>query len=297
MGLDVNLADRRYFEEFRLGVSRPSTEELCAFLSKNFRLPARASLAGLTQRLRVEGYGFRDHLERIFTDQALEPSRLHRVLADITARVTASLPEKPIDRCHGSLLFITTTYDTSLEDAFVAAGIDAFHTLFYNQSNDGQWQFTHRRHEVIDGKAKVSEATNLAAPVNPNKYEGLHNNRPVILKLPGEVTLERSRYAIAEDDFFGFAFKSLSELLPADLLGQIRDSRHLYLGYDLQSWTVRLIWHRLCENHTKKHDSYAVVFDKDPNRSFWNQNRIDIVDAKLDDYIEGLETYLLAQVQ
>ncbi len=121
----------------------------------------------------------------------------------------------------------------------------------------------------------------------------------MILKLPGEIGSELN-YAITEDDFFVFANKSLSELLPADLLGQINNSRHLYLGYDVQNWTLRLLLNRICENQSlqKKKGSYAVVFDQtnDPNTDFWGEQNITPAPANLEDYVAGLEEYVLNQM-
>jgi hypothetical protein len=191
------------------------------------------------------------------------------------------------------MLFVTTTYDLSLERAFADAGIAEYNTICYRQDDDGNWLFAHRQYK----EGKLVANVDLIAPNTPNEYKGLRNKAPVILKLPGEVTRE-SNFAITEDDFFTFAHKGLSELLPADLLGQINTSRHLYLGYDLQNWTLRLLWSRICENHRKREVSYAVVFDEneDPNAPFWREIKVNFATASLEDYVAGLEEYVLKEL-
>ncbi len=294
LGLDVNLSDRPYYDKWKPGIGLPSMGELYSYLSSSFDVvPAGGSLASLAQRLMNRG-AFPDEMERIFA-QPSRSTRLYRTLGQLTRKVTDKLPDVPADVCHSAMLFVTTTYDRALEQAFVEAGISEYHTIRYEQGFDGNWQFTHRRY--ADGKSTPIASVPLVAPHNPNTYGGLRGKWPVILKLPGEISNDESRYAITEDDFFAFAHKGLSDLLPADLLTQIQTCRHLYLGYDLQNWTLRLLWSRLCENQRVdfRKKSYAVVFDDkaDPNADFWRENNVTFAAAELDDYISGLEQYVL----
>ena len=295
LGLDVNLLNRPFYDSWKPGKGLPSAAELCSYLSGQLHFsPARHSLAGLAQQLRLSGRVLTDEFSPIF-GASNKSSKLYEVFANLTKKITDQLPEEAPDPCHCSLLFVTTTYDFALENAFMEAGIGDFNAVCYNQDDEGNWFFLHS----IYKDKKLLSNTPLVPPNAPNEYKGLRNKWPVILKLSGEVKSD-SAFAITEDDFFAFAHRGLSELLPADLLGQINTSRHLYLGYDLQSWTLRLLWNRICENQgqKKKESSYAVVFHErdDPNARFWHENGVGFATASLDDYVAGLEKYVRNQL-
>lgn len=293
LGLNVNLLNRPYYDSWKPGRGLPSTAELCAYLSsQNKIVPSGSSLANLAQLLRLRGKVLPDEFEPIFR-LSTKKSKLYEVLGKLTQKITLELPEEPLDPLHCSLLFVTTTYDSALESAFTDAGIEEYHTICYGQGDEGRWFFTHKQYKA----GKLVANVPLIAPNTPNEYKGLTNKAPIILKLPGEATLD-SKFAITEDDFFTFANEELSELLPADLLGQIQSSRHLYVGYDLQNWSLRLLWSRICENHRKREVSYAVVFDEneDPNAPFWREIKVKFATASLEDYVAGLEEYVLKEL-
>lgn len=307
LGLEVNLLNRPYFDPWEPEKGLPSAAELCAYLSRLLKInPPRDSLARLATQLKLNGENPSQTFRAVFKNMD-KPSKLHEVLGQITQKITAALPEEVTDPCHCSILFVTTTYDFALENAFRKAGIIEFDTITYAKNQDDNWIFFHNRYRDNPGEANhlnnPAEVTPLVEPHTPNKYEGLRNRSPVILKLPGEMPrdlLNDSGFAITEDDFFNFAHKELATLLPADLLGQINSSVHLYIGYDLQNWTLRLLWNRICENQSPKRrqGSSAVVSDseEDPNVAFWNEYKVNRVPASLDDYVAGLEEYILRRL-
>jgi CHAT domain/SIR2-like domain len=295
LGLNVNLLNRPYYDSWKPGRGLPSTAELCAYLStQNKIVPTSNSLASLAQLLRLRGKVLPDEFTPIFETSA-KASKLYEVLGKLTQKITEQLPDEALDPCHCSMLFVTTTYDFALERAFADAGIAEYNSVCYGQGGEGRWFFTHRQYK----EGKLVANIPLIVPNTPNEYKGLRNKAPVILKLPGEVTLD-SNFAITEDDFFTFANEELSELLPADLIGQIKSSRHLYIGYDLQNWTLRLLQSRICANQdkAKKDASYAVVFDEneDPNAAFWREINVKFATAHLEDYVAGLEEYVLNEL-
>ena len=293
LGLDVNLLNRPFYAKWKKEYGLPGTVELCSYLSEKLGIiPPGNSLARLAKKLKFNSI-LPDEFGGLFNAPA-KPSKLYKLLGEVTKIITQKLPDEAEDPCHCALLFVTTTFDFALENAFKEAGVNEYHTVYYTQDDNGNQLFSHRH--FLEGKITT---TPLIAPNNPNEYKGLRNKYPVILKLQGEVKPD-SAFAITEDDFFAFAHRGLSEFLPADLMGQINTSRHLYLGYDLQDWTLRLLWNRLCENQSikKKESSYAVVFDEndDPNAPFWKENEVKFATAGLDDYVAGLEEYVLRQL-
>lgn len=313
LGLEVNLLNRPYYDPWEPGKGLPSAAELCSYLSSQLKIsPPKDSVAKLAKQLELNGIPPAPLLRQVFK-KLDKPTKLYEVLGQITQKVTETLPDTVIDPCHCSMLFVATTYDFALETAFQNAGISEYDTITYAKNEDDNWIFFHKRYKKklvkneenkLVEKIVLAESIPLVEPHTPNKYEGLRNKIPIILKLPGEVTddvMDDSGFAITEDDFFTFAHKELSALLPADLLGQINSSYHLYIGYDLQNWTLRLLWNRICENQSSKwrKGSYAVVGDEkeDPNVPFWDENNIkQRVAAGLDDYVAGLEEFVLKQL-
>ncbi len=297
IGLDVNLMNRPVYDSWQPKKVLPSANELCSFFSSAYKIsPPASSLAVLAKKLQLKGNVLSDTFAPTFKDST-KTSKLYQVIGSLTKKITEKLPEKPEDikdPLHCSLLFVTTTYDCLLEKSFEDAGIKQYHIVCYSRNETGNWIFNH---SFYDNGNFVKTA--LVPPNTPNEYTGLRNKYPVILKLSGEIKID-STFAITEDDFITFAHSNLSDLLPKDLLGQINTSRHLYLGYDLQNWTLRLLWNRICENQNrqKKESSYAVIFDdkNDPNADYWDEYKVKFAVANLEDYVAGLEEYVLKQL-
>ena len=292
LGLNVNTVGRPYYDLWEPRIGSPTTSELCSYLIRQLKLAQQdGSVAGLAQQLRMRQRNLRDEFRTIFKPTR-RTSSLYQVLASLTLKVTQKLQAEGPDVCHNGLLFVTTTYDEAIETAFGVVGINEYHTLCYGQDDEENWLFIHRHYR--DGKLQT--ATPLDAQNPPNTYLALNSKAPVILKLPGEVTGD-SGFAVTEDDFFVISRKDLSELIPANILTQLRKSRHLYMGYDIQNWPLRLLWNRICEGQSKKAkgDSYAVVFDEntDPSAPFWRDSGVTLAQASLEDYVAGLELAVL----
>lgn len=308
LGLNINAADRPLYDSWEPRMGVPTAGELCSYLGRQYNIPSPSnSLAELAQTLLVRNnLHLMDEFSPIFGTlmmQSQKIPKLYEILAKLTKIITNRLSSDGTDRTHKGLLFVTTTYDKVLEKAFVENDVKRYHLIRYERDLNGNCFFSHREYEVseVDGlKKSVQKKEVLLDSMNlPNEYTIWRDKYPVILKLPGEVS-EESEFAITEDDFFALASKPLSLLLPPDILTQIKDSRHLYLGYDLQSWTLRLLRNRICEGHSLhgKRGSYAVVFDEndDPNAVFWRESGIRFATAMLEDYVAGLEQDVLQQL-
>jgi hypothetical protein len=294
LGLNVNTVGRPAYERWRPEFGLPSADELCAYIAGELlKLPQQAgSLASLAQQL-GRNHNLRHEFRTIF-QPPVKVSSLYRFLGGLAKKVTDRLAQSA-DICHNGLLFVTTTYDNVLENAFAAAGLNEYHLLCYGQDENEHWLFTHRHYR----ERQLVATTPLDAANPPNTYLGLSSQAPVILKLPGEAGSEGG-FAVTEDDFIAISRRDLSELIPANILTQLQKSRHLYIGYDLQYWPLRLLWHRICEGQNKfaKRESYAVVFDKDldPNAPFWGGYGINFAIANLEDYVAGLEQLVLQKL-
>lgn len=288
IGLDVNLLNRPIYESWKPGKGLPTAAEICSFLNNTMKVsPPISSLAGLAKKLELKRIKTTALYVPIF-ESANNPSKLYEILSEITKRAPVPAETDPW-KC--SLIFVTTTYDCALEKAFQNAGINNYNIFCYSKSILGEGFFRYRQCE--NGTETLKEE--FIAPNNANQYL-MKNTYPVILKLPGEV-VDRSTFAITEDDFIDFSSKGINALLPSELLAQITISPHLYLGYDLQNWTLRMMWKRLCYNRNTdlNRESYALIFDEreDPNAQFWSEKNINFAAADLDDYVAGLEQEVL----
>lgn len=300
LGMNVNGVDRPYYESWEpnKGMGVPTAAEIISYLGRQHTITSPGiSLAGLAQQLHLRDKNLPDEFEPFFGSSRIKSqktSKLYRVLAQIVKKVTEKLTPDGTDRLHKGLLFVTTTYDNALEKAFGEAGINHYHLICYGRDDKGSCLFSHREYKAGSIEKVMLDSENM-----PNKYIAWRDSAPVILKLPGEVA-DDTDFAVTEDDFFVFASKPPAELIPADVLTQIKESRHLYLGYDLQNWTLRLLRSRICEGQAEKDKkgSYAVLFDEndDPNALFWKECEVSSAIATLEDYAAGLEQNVLHQL-
>jgi hypothetical protein len=301
LGLNVNAVDRSLYESSWMPENgAPTIAELNSYLSRihNINAPG-GTLASIAQQLSLQKKNLPDEFSYVFSP-GKAPSRmskLYEVLAQLAKKVTDRLDPDMKDEAFRGLLFVTTTYDKALEEAFIRNGIKRFHIICYGQGGDkNTWLYSHRQYE----EREVVKTTFLDDQNKPNEYTGWRDNAPIILKLPGEVGYDELQFAITEDDFFAFAKKLPHDLIPGSILAQIHGSRHLYLGYDMQNWTLRLLWDRICElqDGNNKKNSYAVVFDKDddPNAIFWDNSEVKFALATLEDYVAGLEQDVLKRL-
>lgn len=289
IGMDVNLLNRPVYDSWKPGKGLPTATEICSFLNNTMKVsPPIGSLAGLAKKLELKRIKTSALYVPIF-ESANNSSKLYEILSNITKGVP--LPSTKTNPWKCSIIFVTTTYDRALEKVFEKAGISDYNTFCYSKFVLGESFFCHRIYK--EGMEILKN--DLLAPNNANLYL-MKNNFPVILKLPGEI-VDRSTFAITEDDFIDFSAKGINALLPSELLAQITISPHLYLGYDLQNWTLRMMWERLCYNRNSdlNRESYALIFDEreDPNAQFWSEKNINFAVADLDDYVAGLEQEVL----
>jgi CHAT domain-containing protein len=285
LGLDVNLYGRQLIEDWKPGEVLPANLELCDYLRRTYNYPRTgAPLASLAQHLAIKE--LRGKLDReflkTFTAQANLPP-LYPRLAQIVAVSLKRLQESN-DPLRRQFLIVTTNYDDCFERAFSAQqDLKGYHVISYDLPG-GKFRHTC----VQNGKAQ-----DLGLITSPNEYRGLLKDFPVILKLPGEVESGAPNFAVTEDDFFALASQDLIAMLPSEVVGNLRASSQLYLGYSPHDWPFRALLYSIWQDRKPRYLSWAVVTDaNDENIAYWENCGVKIIIAPLEDYVRNLQQHL-----
>lgn len=252
--------------------------ELAAHLASRFDVPGDApELVRVSQYIAVmRGPGpLHDELHERFAVPAA-PKAVHRFFA--------SLP--PILRELGAphQLIVTTSYDLSLEQAFVDAG-EPFDVVVYIAAGRHRGKFCH---VSSDGDARVIEEANTYAA------ELSLNRRTVILRLHGQVDPRPERewesFVVTEDDYIDYlAREELTSVVPVSLVAKLRRSHFLFLGYVLRDWNLRVVLNRLWGDRSVSYRSWAVHEDPSPlEKAFWRQRDVALAEMPVEDYVEAL---------
>jgi hypothetical protein len=163
-------------------------------------------------------------LNKLFNAEYL-PNPLHKFFAQLPElmRTKGYYPPYP--------LIVTACFDRTLEQAFEDVGEPYDLVSFIMDQKGGK--FTH--------KPPHEDPRSIE---NPNEYQELSlKRRPVVLKLYGGIWED---YVITEDHFIDYlAHRNISELLPANLLEQLRRNHVWFIGYCPSYWNLRVILYRV----------------------------------------------------
>ena len=280
LGSGVNLGSG---EEGRTGDPQPGPflpdgTDVVAYLSECFDCPP----AGVREITRISQYvalmqgigPLYDELHAFF-DRDYEPGPVHRFLARTASELRArGTPQQ---------LIVSTNYDQTLERAFAEAEVD-FDVVSYIATGRNRGKFLH---VAADGSAAVVD--------RPNTYAGISTERPVILKIHGQVDRTPGRewesFVVSEDDYIDYlAQTDLASVVPVTIAARLRRSHYLFLGYPLQHWHLRVFIHRVWGQEKAGYRSWAIEARPDSlAREFWRQRGVDVFDLSLGPYVEELE--------
>jgi hypothetical protein len=279
LGAGVNLCGRPDGVGWEHGKYLPSGGELAEYLARTFGYPAEdvLDLVRVSQYVSIaSGSGpLYDELRALF-DADYPPTPLHEFLAALPA----VLREKGFPPRYQ--LIVTTNYDDVLERAFRAVG-EPFDLVSYVAEGEERGKFLHCSAE---GVVQLIE--------RPNEYRGLSlEQRTVILKIHGAIdraNADYDSYVITEDHYIDYLTRTdISNLIPATLAAKLRRSQFLFLGYSLRDWNLRVILHRIWGEQKLSYKSWAVQLNPDRlDREFWRKRDVDILDARLEDYVSAL---------
>jgi len=215
-----------------------------------------------------------------------QPSGIHRFFADLPARLEA------LGGVRRHQLVVTTNYDTALERAFSEAG-EPFDVAVYAASTG---RFVH---VPWHGTAEVI--------AEPNRYhafpigDDLELSRTLIVKMYGAVEARTPHvggddgFVITEDHYIDYLSGSpMEEIVPFQILGTLRSSHCLFMGYGIQHWDLRVFLKRIWGARIPA-TSWAVQESAGEfERVLWRECGVELVEQPLLDYTQALRARLSA---
>jgi DNA-binding SARP family transcriptional activator len=243
--------------------------ELANLLAARFELDAGGrGLAYVSQAIAARnGIGpLHDELH-LALDRDIDPAPLHAWLAGLPPLLRRrGLPQQ---------LIVSTGLDTGVERAFEAAG-EELDVVVYVAAGRDRGKFLHIS---PDGAATVVD--------EPNAYTGLAlDERSVLLKIHGHVdrggTRERESFAVCEDDHIDYLVGD-SGTAPVQLAARLRRSHLLFLGYDVDDWSLRVFLRRVWGGDRLAYRSWAVQRSV-IGGELWRERGAEVYDVSLEAY-------------
>ncbi len=268
------------------GAGLPGPAEVTAHLVKSFNCPPEHArdLAHVAEYVTLtNGIGpLYDELHAVYA-RDFEPRPVDRTLVSIAA----------LARTHGGprQLIVTTNFDNALERAFEQAGEEC-DVVTYVALGRNRGKFLHLG---ANGAATIVEV--------PNAYAGLSlESRTVILKIHGGIDMHPERqwesFVVSEDDHIDhLAQAAISVAVPVTIAARLRRSHFLFLGYPLQSWSLRVFLHRVWGRERVGYRSWAIGHALTAlEQELWRERGIESFDLQLDEYLRALEQRIATEL-
>jgi hypothetical protein len=297
LGSGANASERGNGEEQAGGGYPPDARELARELATQLGRRLNISseltdLAQVSQYMSVTAGPADLYLAlRRFLRTDCSPTPVHRFLAQLPSTLQKlGHPER-------YQLIMTTNYDDALERAFDEAE-EGYDLAVYMASGEHRGKFLH---VPFDGEPRPI--------LSPNEYmelpigDDLEVQRTVIMKIHGGVESPTRRYpwkenyVITEDDYIDYLSQNpIEKLVPNQILDKLRYSHHLFLGYTMRDWHLRVFLQRVW-GKGRLNRSWAIEPDPDIlEKEFWDEFGVDLYASPLVDYVTGLGQNLAAQV-
>lgn len=258
----------------------PANSELASHLAQKFNVPISGmlDLARVTQYVdAMWGWGpLYQELRSIFLKNYSLCALQH-----FFANLPKLLREKGYERPHQ--LIVTTNYDDMLEEAFRIAN-EPFDLVIFNANSPSQGKFLHF---LPDGELRVIE--------RPYEYSDLSLDvRTIILKLNGSISranANQDSFVITENHYLHFSTNG-SNFLPVTLRSILANSHLLFLGYSQRDWNQRVLLNNLFVGGVRRYASWCIGSASEFEAMLWMKQNVDIIDARLEDYIVQLSKEL-----
>jgi hypothetical protein len=269
--------------------SRPDASELAAALADRFGInqlrPGLPEIAQYVYMTKGRSDLYRALRELLKAD--CEPGPVHRFLA----RFPRTLEELGLEKRYQ--LIISTNFDRALEQAFEEE-MEPYDLAVYMASGPDEGKFVHFPFEGDPEPIDV-----------PNKYwrlplgDDLEVKRTLIVKIHGAVDGKvgdyswQRNYVITEDHYIDYLSKSpITQIIPTQVLGKLKESHCLFLGYPVCDWTLRVFLKRIWEGSL---DATSWAVDPDPDvlaEKLWTRSNVDLYAADPGVYVDLLRERL-----
>jgi SIR2-like domain/TIR domain len=267
----------------------PDADELAVYLAN--KLDSSSTPADLTQASQylsvANGPSDLYKMLRRALPPRCSPSSVHQFLAELPARMhRLGLPER-------HQLIVTTNYDDALERAFDEAE-EAYELAVYIASGPDKGGFVH---VPYDGEPQPVTTANEYRGFPINEYGEV--TRTVIMKIHGAADAARGvypwhdNYVITEDDYIEYlSDRPISKTVPWELLGKLKESHFLFLGYTMRDWNLRVFLKRIFGEQLQN-ISWAIQQKPDKLESrFWKRMGIDLFAISLESYLDELGSHV-----
>lgn len=265
----------------------PDAGELATYLASRLEVsPAETGLASVSQNLSVaKGPGDLYMALRRALPPRHEPGSVHRFLAGLPAALHA------LGASDRYQLIVTTNYDNALERAFDEAE-EGYDLAVYLARGRDKGRFVH---VPCDGEPRLVRDPNAYTDFPIDAFGRVE--RTVIVKVHGAIDRAqgphawRDNYVITEDDYIDYMSDGeIESIVPQQLLGKLRDYSHfLFLGHEMDDWSLRVFLLRIFGDRGQPNTSWAV--QREPSRldeRFWQRIGVDLAATSLDSYVKEL---------
>jgi hypothetical protein len=190
-------------------------------------------------------------------------------------------------------LLVTTNYDVLLEEAFREAQ-EPFDLVVYLATGTDKGKFVH---------FPWQDTPRVISPANTYSELPFHQDfelwRTLILKIHGAVDMRETPYGwennfvVTEDNYIDYlSGGSIGELIPVQILGRLRRSHCLFLGYDIREWSLRVFLKRVWGAQIRARSWAVQGSPEELDEELWRQTGVVLLDEPVDEYIRGLSDCL-----
>jgi SIR2-like domain len=194
-------------------------------------------------------------------------------------------------------LIVTTKYDAALERAFSSEG-EEFDVVAYIAPRAGEKvKFVHYRGGDANPIDQPNEYPDL--PIDPLS---MHLSRTLIVRLSGsvdDVIGPKKKWpdtcVITEDDYIDFLSGTpINDVVPTQILGKLRNSNYLFLGYTIIPWRLRVFLRRIWEGYRIGGGKHWAVLSQ-PGQletDLWGDLGVTVHRSSLTGYLDHLYAYI-----
>src|SRR4029453_5625197 len=101
-------------------------------------------------------------------------------------------------------------------------------------------------------------------------------------------------FGATEDDYIDcLAGENVRALIPAYLMRRIRESDLLFLGYSMRDWNLRVILRQIWAEQGISTGGWSIQRGpSEIDRRFWALQRIEVLDVRLEEWVEAMRGQL-----